>query len=943
MYYRILATLALSFVFYVGSSQISYHRLYETTLDDTLGINDTIFYHMASTTLSGDVYAMGTKRLADLTDIDDLSIIFTKHNDKGNIDWSKELDLGRDSVEIKSICDFQFNGAQDSILFVIDVEINGERKEIFGRLEKSGNEIDLHSVEGFQVFSGLTRPNVVPFINQSDLLMTPASQPIISRIGLGDDLMWSNSYEFVNSEGDSILNYFSDINSTPDSTIVALGLGRNIGEEFVVAELDSNGVQIWAESYTFPINNLRNIAPIEAIPLVNGDFAVIGEYFLMGSFESNAFITVIDSSGSVLMSKKLIVAENSTNLLNILQGADGTLWMTGIAAVNDTSTYFTTNMDLDGLINWTTFYHDQEPGLSAYSTSLIPVQATGGATFVGHGFKDDLAVMQVMKHDAEGKTPCSDTTTTIVEDLMITADTLFSQVENIELTFDTLVYEFDDFSGFSPPTLTINYQYPAFCPNELIDTFLIAVVDQVDTANISYIWSTGEINDTIRVIAEGQYSVTVTISEDVCYTMCDTIELTRLMLPEIAITQDNSRFCEEGIIVLTGNYTPGAPNETYLWNTLETTPSIEVTDPGVYSVTVTDECGEMASDELDLSLPDINPSVSISAGDCINGQTILSAFFIGVGNNPQFIWSTNETTDNISVSTEGTYSVSVTDECGGDEATAEITFEFTNDLELSIFEASSFDIICNFPPNPDNGHKLDALLQGTSNPSYTWSTGETGSTIYALADGTYSVTATDECGQMLTESIDVDVKEIPESGDIDFTLECDENDIALSRITFTGSANIDNAIIKLDVFDAEDGTLISDEVIPTEPLVLGNYFVVLSTCDLVELDTLRINAEILCGGLLNYPIAFFPGGQDDASKTFGPIPNDTLNVERISNVDFKVFNRWGETVFESSAILEAWDGSHKGEPAPSEVYIWYVAYSVDGQQMLDKGDVTLIR
>ena len=78
-------------------------------------------------------------------------------------------------------------------------------------------------------------------------------------------------------------------------------------------------------------------------------------------------------------------------------------------------------------------------------------------------------------------------------------------------------------------------------------------------------------------------------------------------------------------------------------------------------------------------------------------------------------------------------------------------------------------------------------------------------------------------------------------------------------------------------------------------------------------------------------------------KTFGPIPSDTMDISRITDVDFKVFNRWGETVFESAAILDAWDGTHKGDPAPSEVYIWYVSYMLDGQQMLDKGDITLIR
>ena len=101
MYSRIISTLVLSFICYIGLSQESYHRLYETSLNDPTGMNDTIFYHMQSATVSGDVYAMGTKRVGDSSaDYEDLSIIFTKHNSKGNIDWSRELDLGIDTVKV---------------------------------------------------------------------------------------------------------------------------------------------------------------------------------------------------------------------------------------------------------------------------------------------------------------------------------------------------------------------------------------------------------------------------------------------------------------------------------------------------------------------------------------------------------------------------------------------------------------------------------------------------------------------------------------------------------------------------------------------------------------------------------------------------------------------------------------------------------------------------
>jgi gliding motility-associated-like protein len=871
MFYRILATLTLSFVFYMGSSQISYHRLYETSLTDPVTMVDTIFYHMSSATLSGDVYAIGTKRVGDPSDtINDLSIIFTKHSDKGNVTWTKELDLGRDSVEIKSICDFEFNGTQDSILFAIDIEINDERKEIFGRLAENGNDISLQTVGGYSVFQSVTLPHVVSFVNQSDLLLTPAAQPIISRIGLGDDLMWSRAYTFVNSEGDTTFNYFTDINSTPDTTIVATGIGLDFGKSFVVTELDSNGVQLWAESYTFPINNLQSITPVEVKPLDNGNFAVAGSYTLTGSFENNGFIAIVDSSGTVVMSKKIVVAGNSAGILNLLQADDGTLWMSGIGAVNDTSTYFTVNMDLSGLINWTTIYPGQEPGLSTFSTSLLPVQSTGGATFVGHGFKDNQAVMQVMKHDVDGTTPCSDTIPAIAEDLMITADTLISQVKNGGIFFDTIAFEFNSFNGFfTPPVLSIT-EYPPFCPNDVIDTLLVASVSDVSDENISYLWSTGEFTDTIRVTEEGQYSVTVTIVEDVCYTMCDTVELTRLTLPQIAITIDNSQFCEEKIIILSGNYTPGAEIQTFLWNTGETTPSINITEPGVYSITVTDECGEIAMDDTDVSLPVFDPRVFFNFNIeefCETGVAALTAAYLGGGNQPVYTWSDGQMGEEITVSIGGEYSVTVTDECD------------------------------------------------------------------------FTATATEE----------VMLPAIATEAEITLTPNCDENNPMASTFIVEATGNGEIQLLTYIVNDDGAQTNISTSN-PSNSLNVANVdsflnFIVYAR-DICgnDLDSLAINGTAICGGLLRYPIAFFPNGQDDIeSQTFGPIPSDTMDISRITDVDFKVFNRWGETVFESTEILDAWDGSHKGDPAPSEVYIWYVSYILDGRQMIDKGDITLIR
>lgn len=769
---RIIASLLLSFVFYIGSSQVSYHRLYETSIDDPSGLTDTIFHHMCSTTNSGDVYAMGTKRVGE----EDLSIIFTKHSNKGDIDWSKELDLGQDTVEIQSIGNFKFNGALDSILFVIDVEINGERTEIFGRLDANGNEIDLKKVGGVVLSPVNFTPDVSPFVNQSDLLLTTSAEFTLSRLSQDEDVIWSRRYEFVNSDNDPAFSFVTDFTSTPDSTIVLTGSGDGVGGNFVAAELDSNGVQIWAESYDLTLTEDETIFPTEIKPLSDGSFVVVGSYFAGALQPNNGFVAHIDSSGSVLMAKKVNVTD-TTEIYNVIEAADGTLWLSGLYSSSDSSLFFTTNMNLDGTINWTSIYPEELANSSPYTTSLLNVQDTGGATLVGHGFIDDLPVMQVMKHDELGVAMCSDTIPIVLEDLVVVADTLTSTAVDGGIFLDSLDFELDVFGGFSPPTLSIEQQYPPFCPNEVIDTILVAVVNGVEPENITYEWGEGQLTDSIRITDIGMYMVTVTITEDVCYKMCDTIQLTRLSEPDVTISLDNSRFCEEKIIMLNSNYMPGATGETYLWSTMETTSSIEVTEFMTYSVTVTDECGEMAQDDI------------------------------------------------------------------------EVTFPFTP-------QANFGPVFSNFC-DTDTATVIAAYIGGGDEPIYTWSDGQTGDTIKITLPGTYTLTVTDECGNSATLEADI---EFPE-----------------------------------------------------------------------------------CEGPFDFPIAFFPGGEDEDSKKFGPIPTDSMDVDQISDVEFKVFNRWGETVFESNDFFDAWDGSHKGDPAPSEVYIWYMSFIERGVQKLEKGDVTLIR
>lgn len=85
------------------------------------------------------------------------------------------------------------------------------------------------------------------------------------------------------------------------------------------------------------------------------------------------------------------------------------------------------------------------------------------------------------------------------------------------------------------------------------------------------------------------------------------------------------------------------------------------------------------------------------------------------------------------------------------------------------------------------------------------------------------------------------------------------------------------------------------------------------------------------------PNAFTPNGDQI---------NDTFKVLIFGNIqlrEFKVFNRWGQVVFEG-VTENGWDGRHDGKAAPAEVYAYQAVLELlDGSTRTVRGEVTLLR
>lgn len=101
-------------------------------------------------------------------------------------------------------------------------------------------------------------------------------------------------------------------------------------------------------------------------------------------------------------------------------------------------------------------------------------------------------------------------------------------------------------------------------------------------------------------------------------------------------------------------------------------------------------------------------------------------------------------------------------------------------------------------------------------------------------------------------------------------------------------------------------------------------------------DTITINYDP--GLVIEVPNAFAPNGGES---------NNTLQIIRRGDFEleyFRIFNRWGENIFETTDIEMGWDGRHNGDLQPIGTYVYDVRGKDKlGQTIHKNGTITLIK
>lgn len=116
------------------------------------------------------------------------------------------------------------------------------------------------------------------------------------------------------------------------------------------------------------------------------------------------------------------------------------------------------------------------------------------------------------------------------------------------------------------------------------------------------------------------------------------------------------------------------------------------------------------------------------------------------------------------------------------------------------------------------------------------------------------------------------------------------------------------------------------------------FSVTINANDCVAEET--ITAHVIDNLDVYVPTAFTPD-QDGRNDRFRLLSNDTA----IQISEFKIYNRWGQIVYDNENGLNGWDGTFNGSPAPVGVYAYQVTYVGSGnvQPVKLHGEVTLLR
>jgi len=364
------------------------------------------------------------------------------------------------------------------------------------------------------------------------------------------------------------------------------------------------------------------------------------------------------------------------------------------------------------------------------------------------------------------------------------------------------------------------------------------------------------------------------------------------------------------------------------------TVNVPAANPTVwYVATVTDGCGTTATDSVEVGTVPLDPIV-IEAPDrtviCLGDTTTLEVLNVTGGNGVYtYAWTNGQqqtisltTSVDVPVPNDAVYTITVEDQCG---------YSGSAQVNTLIPHPEPFTLRLNNDTVLCAGDSLTLWAQVAGGSGYytvQWEGLDHNDPQLAVSppvNAQYRVYVLDECGEALTDEVNVGVElavaDIRETnrGQDDWLFE------AATWPTFCRSYR----------WDMGDGTTSREPIVTHSYLDLEEHWVKLQVVTYTGCtadDSLLIRPP----GQLFFPNAFTPDG-DGLNETFGPA---TRYIEKF---EMSIFDRWGQLVYSTTDINKPWDGKAKNGHMVQGVYVY--RYKAEGHLFPSSegmGHVTLL-
>jgi gliding motility-associated-like protein len=109
--------------------------------------------------------------------------------------------------------------------------------------------------------------------------------------------------------------------------------------------------------------------------------------------------------------------------------------------------------------------------------------------------------------------------------------------------------------------------------------------------------------------------------------------------------------------------------------------------------------------------------------------------------------------------------------------------------------------------------------------------------------------------------------------------------------------------------------------------------------DLHCLDTAVNEVKVVYSCYITVPNAFTPNGDGHNDYLY------PLNAWKATNLEFYIYNRYGQVVFHTNNWTNKWDGRINGQPQSTGVFVWLLSYTLldTGEKVVKRGTTVLIR